>query len=474
MVTVALVCWLKWSNMQYHPGNPRIKATLQRTMSKTEPKAQAPDDVPAPGASEKPKLGATRKPTRNPTRKPTPSPTTKKPTKAATKKPWKGWTANRGFLENARKVLTTSRARKPDAIAAAIVSLGEAIEHAGGGLTGPTSRFKVKANETRMHVVTTTFNSKSPARAREYAEVMGWLLHNRHVSVVHAFSQEAEGQDETLKHFIGKSEYADRLHVIRVGQPAARITYKHLFMGVNIFVPFGEIGIIQNSDIYYDETLQNVPYMLDSLRYRMETLIISLSRRATRLSWKSPAAIGGGEGKCPAPQDSTDPDHCKVFTMSHDAFMLRSPFGPVDGKDWAATNNFIQAVDHPQNVMGGENVVVWETKKHGYSVLNPCFHVCAYHHHCSQVRTYNATQRADTGSVGCNIWSEGGKDTHWARAPNGVPGQLGDSACQENSSRRGTSNPEDVKSTRFRGLPKEMQDHGSEFAMKRSFMCNIL
>ena len=44
---------------------------------------------------------------------------------------------------------------------------------------------------------------------------MGWLLHNRHVSVVHAFSQEAEGQDETLKHFIGKSEYADRLHVIR-------------------------------------------------------------------------------------------------------------------------------------------------------------------------------------------------------------------------------------------------------------------
>ena len=36
--------------------------------------------------------------------------------------------------------------------------------------------------------------------------------------------------------------------------------------------------------------------------------------------------------------------------MSHDAFMLRSPFGPVDGKDWAATNNFIQAVDHPQNV----------------------------------------------------------------------------------------------------------------------------
>ena len=181
--------------MQYHPGNPRIKATLQRTMSKPEPKAQAPDDVPAPGASEKPKLGATRKPTRNPTRKPTPSPTTKKPTKAATKKPWKGWTANRGFLENARKVLTTSRARKPDAIAAAIVSLGEAIEHAGGGetgasccavdacslvlmldprlagLTGPTSRFKVKANETRMHVVTTTFNSKSPARAREYAEV---------------------------------------------------------------------------------------------------------------------------------------------------------------------------------------------------------------------------------------------------------------------------------------------------------------
>ena len=158
-----------------------------------------------------------------------------------------------------------------------------------------------------------------------------------------------------------------------VGQPAARITYKHLFMGVNIFVPFGEVcpagaclgllaacawlmctaarlnchvwgmgRFVSSRTVTFTTTKlcrtsptcwtgkqksPSCPVGGDSphahfavlirlrscrsLRYRMETLIISLSRRATRLSWKSPAAIGGGEGKCPAPQDSTDPDHCK-------------------------------------------------------------------------------------------------------------------------------------------------------------------
>ena len=71
-------------------------------------------------------------------------------------------------------------------------------------------------------------------------------------------------------------------------------------------------------------------------------------------------------------------NQCLDFRHSTDSFL---GIGPVD-------NRIMKQVNFRQNILGAENVLLYEFKKAGYRLLNPCLNIKIYHNHCSGVRTW--------------------------------------------------------------------------------------
>jgi hypothetical protein len=67
------------------------------------------------------------------------------------------------------------------------------------------------------------------------------------------------------------------------------------------------------------------------------------------------------------------------YRGSHDAFIVR----PRD-----LTEDFLGAVDHPQNCYKAENIVLHELQRRGFEVRNPCLSVHIFHQHGEDVRQW--------------------------------------------------------------------------------------
>jgi hypothetical protein len=82
------------------------------------------------------------------------------------------------------------------------------------------------------------------------------------------------------------------------------------------------------------------------------------------------------------------------YQGSHDAFIFKSPLNIELPKHL----NFYQ------NILGSENVVLYELFKYNYKVYNPCFQIKIIHEHASQIRNYKA-DRINRGDYdGDNIY----------------------------------------------------------------------
>lgn len=58
-------------------------------------------------------------------------------------------------------------------------------------------------------------------------------------------------------------------------------------------------------------------------------------------------------------------------------------------------DDMLRSMNHPTNVWGAENNVIFQLQKGGYSVMNPCNILNIYHNHCSDSRPNRATVRVN-------------------------------------------------------------------------------
>ena len=124
-----------------------------------------------------------------------------------------------------------------------------------------------------------------------------------------------------------------------------RVTYRDTFEYANQHFPSGTLVVICNSDMYFDESLDNVS--LDS------NTCVALTR-----------------------YNCTDGLLDHMLSCTQDSWMFVTPIR-VPAKS-----------DFYFGLMGCDNHIAYLLKKEGYHLVNPCYDVKSYHLHLSEVRTY--------------------------------------------------------------------------------------
>ena len=128
-------------------------------------------------------------------------------------------------------------------------------------------------------------------------------------------------------------------------------TYSDLFKYANKLK--GKICMISNSDIW----LKNVDLDLIKLIQTKDKLIYALTRHES--------------------------DGCRPlinkYRMSHDSFIFKSPIN----------YDIPNGMNHIQNKLGSENVIIIGLRKLGYRIYNPCKDIVIIHEHVSGIRTYS-------------------------------------------------------------------------------------
>jgi hypothetical protein len=107
--------------------------------------------------------------------------------------------------------------------------------------------------------------------------------------------------------------------------------------------------MVTNSDIYLSECDLNILKKLDD-----NNTLFALTRHEQDLS-------------CPLIDN---------YAGSHDCFLFKS----------LTVKNFINNIQHPQNVWGSENVVLYELKNEGSNLYNPCKQIKIVHLHATNLR----------------------------------------------------------------------------------------
>ena len=109
--------------------------------------------------------------------------------------------------------------------------------------------------------------------------------------------------------------------------------------------------MISNSDIWLKEIKKD--YLINTLQ-QTNNIVYSLTRYEY-------------DNSCPLIDD---------YMGSHDVFMFKSPIN----------SDIIRRINHPQNVWGSENVLLFELNKFGYKIYNPCRSIIIIHEHKSGER----------------------------------------------------------------------------------------
>jgi len=233
------------------------------------------------------------------------------------------------------------------------------------------------------HLITTFYRGKkySKARFRELVTVLERNLRNRHIKAVHTLWEDV---DPVI--YVNASLAHKLIRVYYPRQP----TYKDLFDYSSLYLKRGSVAIVANSDIHFDPTLACVAPVrphAKAFNATKQHLVYALSRH-------------------PAPPcASSGHDMCDVYIGSHDAFIFAPPL----------KRKVAVGLDFPQNRISAENVVIWEFRRMGYDVRNPCRVVRALHLHCTMERSYHM------GSISHGGNRIGDVDRHASVNPSSLP-----------------------------------------------------
>ena len=212
-----------------------------------------------------------------------------------------------------------------------------------------------------INIITSFYVSKSIERQKEINNSLTNNLIFSSVKNKHLFVDNKESSNYLLQHFSTNQNYI-KIKTINLGRQPF---YSDLFEYANLLE--NEICMICNSDIWLSNIENNI--LINILN---NNLIYSLTRHENDLS-------------CPLIND---------YRGSHDAFIFKS----------SLTNDIIKHLKFYQNIWGSENVVLYELKKYGYKILNPCKQIIIIHEHKSNIRNQNR-KRINTGDYdGDNVF----------------------------------------------------------------------
>ena len=76
------------------------------------------------------------------------------------------------------------------------------------------------------------------------------------------------------------------------------------------------------------------------------------------------------------------------YQGSHNAFMFKSPL----------SSKVVKYTNHKQNILGSENVVIYELLRENYKLYNPCKSLKIVHEHKSENRNYPG-ERINRGDI---------------------------------------------------------------------------
>lgn len=205
-----------------------------------------------------------------------------------------------------------------------------------------------------INLITSFYIPNNEPRSNELKITLNKNVLCKHIESIHLFVDNDE-----CRNYI-EATYLDYLNkkVIIISE-YKQPKYSDLFHYANTNLR-DKLCFIANSDIW----IKTVSIDLNTIIY--EDVALALTRHES--------------------DGTTTPIDC--YQGSHDAFVFKSPL---------KNNSMIKHLQFVQNILGAENVVLYELMKYGYKLLNPCHQIVIVHEHASNVRTYNVEHRINRG-----------------------------------------------------------------------------
>ena len=192
-----------------------------------------------------------------------------------------------------------------------------------------------------INLITSFYLSKNIERQKELDDTLINNNNSLYISKIHLFLDNEECSEYLNKLINDRS----KIVIIKIGnQPL----YSDLFQYANTLP--NEICMISNSDIWLKEIKKD--YLINTLQ-QQHNIVYSLTRHEH-------------DNSCPLIDN---------YLGSHDVFMFKSPIN----------SNIIKRINHPQNVWGSENVLLYELQKFS-RIYNPCRSIIIVHEHKSGER----------------------------------------------------------------------------------------
>jgi len=195
-----------------------------------------------------------------------------------------------------------------------------------------------------LNLITSFYLPKNKEREIELCYTLKKNIECPYIECIHLFIDDEESLNYLLRNYI---ELINKKIIIidEYRQP----TYSDLFAYANKLE--NKICFIANSDIWLSlDTDKRILSIVD------DKIIFAL----TRYEYNNTKPL------------------IDTYQGSHDGFIFKSPLN----KDLIKHLNFYQ------NVLGSENVVIYELKKYNYKLFNPCYQIKIIHEHKSEIRNY--------------------------------------------------------------------------------------
>lgn len=184
-----------------------------------------------------------------------------------------------------------------------------------------------------IRLFTNYYEDRNPQRHREIKEALCRNIDNPNIGYLHLLSEE-------------KLRYeTDRFEIFHWDH---RPTFEDFFFLTDELCDEGDIAIISNSDIFFDETIKLAENIKENECYALSRWDVNANGMAV-------------------PFHRAD---------SQDVWIFRTPIKEIEGADFRL------------GIGGTDNKIAYLLKKSGYKVTNPCKSIHAFHLHLSGIRNY--------------------------------------------------------------------------------------
>jgi len=194
----------------------------------------------------------------------------------------------------------------------------------------------VNQKQENMHLITTLSKSSSDERNNEYITCLKNNNQNKHIKSITILSEDKNIQTLTNNIYKAKTIITE-----------TRPTFKIIVDYINNNFSTGDIIIISNSDIYYNDSLKYVNF---DKNYAY--CLTRWHKDKVQDDW-----FHGG------------------FPASHDTWILKVPI-------------IVNDINFYMGVLGCDSRFSYQLFKNKYFTINPSYLIKCYHFHISQVRTW--------------------------------------------------------------------------------------